>query len=322
MSRRILVPLDGSPLAERALPYAESLARAFEATILLVRAVQFPGFGVLENGQAQIRAMEEAEQYLESTAAGVREHGVPAETATPYGRPAGWILEEVPLRHADVIVMATHGRSGIGRLLFGSVAESVLARSPVPVLLVRAWRDTAPRPIVGAPWVLVPVDGSAFSERALARAAQLATDVRAGLLLTRVVPNPAAGLEAAGGELAPPSDEEITALVAEARSDLQRLAQTVREAHPHLSVDIDVRVGDPGAGIGEAAEEYRAGVVVMATHGRSGVPRVVFGSVANDVIRHGTVPLLLVPRAASSTAALFGEQGAEAPAAPAPATAR
>ena len=170
MPNVILVPLDGSELAERAIPQAEQLA-ADDDRIVLVRAAlthTLPGADAVD---AQVKAIDEATAYLKTMAAQVAgERRIDVETAVPYGAEANAILEEVRIHQASLIVMATHGRSGVGRWLFGSVAEAVLRRSPVPVVMVRAWDDQRTAPpirVQGPRRFLVPLDGSAFAEAAL-----------------------------------------------------------------------------------------------------------------------------------------------------------
>lgn len=134
----ILVPLDGSELAEAALPRAAELARESGAKLLLVRAAQAHVFPGVDPTEAQVHVVEEAEQYLAGVAARLRADGVAdVETSVWYGPPALSIVEAARLRRADLIVMTTHGRSGLGRLILGSVAESVLRGTTTPILLLR-----------------------------------------------------------------------------------------------------------------------------------------------------------------------------------------
>jgi nucleotide-binding universal stress UspA family protein len=137
--RTILVPLDGSELAERALPEAADLARQPGAQLLLVRAAEAHVPAVVDPTEAQVRVVQEAERYLAGVQARLAATGVTdVQTSVWYGPPAYAIIEAARLRHADLIVMTTHGRSGLGRLILGSVAESVLRGTTTPILLLRA----------------------------------------------------------------------------------------------------------------------------------------------------------------------------------------
>ena len=139
-AEKILVPLDGSMLAEAALPRAVALVRENpRATLLLLRAAEafsVPGTDVAEK---QVGAVKDAEEYLDHTAARLAEQGIRnVETAVWYGAAAPAIVEAARVGKVDLIVMSTHGRSGFGRLMLGSVAESVLRGTETPILLLRA----------------------------------------------------------------------------------------------------------------------------------------------------------------------------------------
>lgn len=137
---RILVPLDGSALAESALPKAVEMARVGLSGLLLVRAAEahtLPGADPID---AQVEVVREAEEYLKGVADRLARDGVRnVETSVWYGPAASAIVDAARLRKADLIVMTTHGRSGLGRLILGSVAESVLRGTSTPILLLRAF---------------------------------------------------------------------------------------------------------------------------------------------------------------------------------------
>jgi nucleotide-binding universal stress UspA family protein len=138
MYQRILVPLDGSTLAEAVLPHAEALAKSLGAELVLMRVAfthVFPGADPI---QAQVTVVQEAEDYMSGLAKRLQEKGVRAEAKVRYGDPVEEILDHVAWNHIDLIAMATHGRTGLTRVVMGSVAEHVLRRTPVPMLLIRA----------------------------------------------------------------------------------------------------------------------------------------------------------------------------------------
>jgi nucleotide-binding universal stress UspA family protein len=135
--KTILVPLDGSSLAELALKPAIELAREKNATVVLLRAAE-AHTTVTDPAEAQVAVIREAETYLASVRARVLDGGVGmVETSVWYGPPAQAIAEAARHRAADLIVMSSHGRSGLGRLVLGSVAESMLRATRTPVLLIR-----------------------------------------------------------------------------------------------------------------------------------------------------------------------------------------
>ena len=136
---KILVPLDGSRLAEAALPKAAELVRNNpDATLSLLRAVEATTFPGVDPIDAQVSVVHEAEDYLETVAARLREDGVPrVKTSVWYGAAVPAILDAARMTIPDLIMMSTHGRSGIGRLIVGSVAESVLRGTRTPIFLIR-----------------------------------------------------------------------------------------------------------------------------------------------------------------------------------------
>jgi nucleotide-binding universal stress UspA family protein len=287
----LLVPLDGSELAEQALPHAERLARASAARLVLTRATLIRTLPRQNHERARERALHEAEQYLQALAAGLAERGVDVAWSAPYGEAARAILEQVHTQAADVVVMTSHGRSGLGRWLYGSVAEAVLARSPVPVLLTRAWPTPAPgRELGRKARLLVPLDGSAFAEAALPAAQRLAAILGGEVVLTHTVvppwPSPS------GEQHLERAVADLELAIAEASKYLDQVAQDM--ALTAASISVDVRVGDPVRGIAAAGRGRQAALVVMATHGGGRLQRLLLGSVAAGVLQHGGLPVMLV----------------------------
>ncbi|MBI3326853.1 MAG: universal stress protein [Nitrospinae bacterium] len=138
MYKRMLVPLDGSELAETVLPHVRELAKSCRAELVLLRvafAHIFPGANPI---QAQVTAVQEAETYIHGVAKTLQDMGFKVEARVRYGDPAEEILDHVTWGHIDLIAMATHGRTGLKRLVLGSVAENVLRGTSVPVFLVCA----------------------------------------------------------------------------------------------------------------------------------------------------------------------------------------
>ncbi len=138
-SQTLLVPLDGSELAEAALTKAMELAALMQGPkLLLLRAAEAHTFPGADPTEAQVRAVREAEQYLDALADRLRNKGIgDVQTSVWYGPPAESIVEAAHFYKVNLIVMSTHGRSGLGRLILGSVAESVIRGTTTPILLVR-----------------------------------------------------------------------------------------------------------------------------------------------------------------------------------------
>jgi nucleotide-binding universal stress UspA family protein len=138
MFMKILVPLDGSALAEAVLPQVTELAKSLGAEMLLLRvaiAHVFPGADPTEE---EVRVVRQAEEYVETLASKLAETGIRVRAAVRYGKPAAEIIEHIPANEVELVAMSTHGRSGLSRLVMGSVAEEVVRNSRVPVLLWRA----------------------------------------------------------------------------------------------------------------------------------------------------------------------------------------
>jgi nucleotide-binding universal stress UspA family protein len=277
---RILVPLDGSPLAEAALPVATSLGGHPGSGLRLVWAV-----GLEVPLDAQDAGRDEARAYLARTARLLEARGLPdVGWAVWDGEPVPVILNAATRERATLIAMSTHGRSGIERLRFGSVAEGVARLAPVPVLLVRSATPWLPGP--GAP-ILVPLDGSQRSEAVLPVVERLMVPYRVTVaLLHAVEPGPAvgpSGVDLVGGD-EPRRIAEAEAYLAEVAARLE-----ARGLHATRSV----QTGFPVDVIERAARATPPSLIAMSTHGRTGLGRLLLGSVAEHVARGASVPVLL-----------------------------
>ena len=138
MFRRILVPLDGSALAEAVLPRVTELAKSLGAEVLLLRVAIAHVFPGVDPTEEEVRVVRGAEEYVEAMAGKLAEKGIPVRAAVRYGKPAAEIIEHIAANEVDLVAMSTHGRSGLSRLVMGSVAEEVVRNAEVPVLLWRA----------------------------------------------------------------------------------------------------------------------------------------------------------------------------------------
>ena len=291
MMKTILVPLDGSALAEHALAPAESIARATRSRIILVRVAHDGALAGIQNDANRLAVMHEAERYLTTVAERLWAAGLSAEISVPYGDAADEIIGAASHYEVDLIVMATHGRGVLGRAIYGSTAEALVQRSSVPLLLVRAWSDTpSTLPFSGHPQIVVPLDGSDLAEEALPVAVSLSMALGGALILLHAVsPFEDAALSEAMMLDFPQREAER---MAQAQAYLCTLV--ARSATGGCEVHCDVRYGVPAQAIQEAVRDHRAALVVMATHGRSALGRLVVGSVAQSVMQHTPVPVALV----------------------------
>ena len=278
---RLLVPLDGTPVAELTIPAALRLASAAGAELVLVRVVAAP------------ERSTEARDYLQAIATDLASNAVAVSLAVRRGEPAEEILAEGRQRGVDLVLMATHARSGSDRWVGGSVAETVLKRSPVPVLLVRATPEPSGAVLLDEhPLLLVPLDGSTFSESAVSVARGLVDLVGGELVLLQavtewdqmVVAN--VPIRPAMDSLDAARQHALTYLASVA----DRLVAEWGGARPRLVVG----EGRPAEAIAAAAADEGASLVVMATHGQTALVRDLPGSNAAATLRETTVPLLLV----------------------------
>ena len=138
MYKKILVPLDGSALAEAILPHVTEVARIHNAEVVLLRVALAHAFPGVDPTEGQVEAVREAEKYLEAMEKEQKERHVKVSSVVRYGHPAEEILDHAAFAVIDLIAMSTHGRSGVSRWVLGSVAEKVLRASSTPLLLVRA----------------------------------------------------------------------------------------------------------------------------------------------------------------------------------------
>lgn len=292
MYKTILAPLDGSPTSELALPIASALARALGARLVLAQAVRGAGRDDAHTYESGTGVVDEAMAYLAALATDLTGEGLEVTTATPHGSPLHGILDAIEAQGADLVVMTTHGRSGFSRLRHGSVAEAVLAHSPVPVLLVRAGeymsQPTFERMSVT---LLVPLDGSAFAEEAIPPAIALAQAIDATIVLGHVHESPMVRHDDILADK-PHAKEKLERDQFEVETYMTQVSQPIRDAG--LRVRSVVRSGDVVQALLEECWTAGASLIVMATHGRTGLRRALYGSVALDVLRHGTLPVLLV----------------------------
>ncbi|MGD9099324.1 MAG: universal stress protein [Anaerolineae bacterium] len=294
MASQILVPLDGSALAEQALPYAMTLARGLPAELVLFRSVSLPSDvkGILDDtADEPLEQLEtEANDYLRKVAGQFEEAGLRAYAVVRH-RPAAEAIVDYS-NQADIrqIVMSTHGYSGISRWRHGSVAERVLQSANVPVLLVRAQRSKDAAPVPACRRILVPLDGSALAEQVLPPVVALAQAFDAEMVLFQVAIVHTSG--SFTGEWYLPLQGILETARQDAQAYLNRVADSLKG--DGFKVSTAMRVGAVADSIVDHAQINHIDLIAMCTHGRTGLARWTLGSVADRVLRAGHVPLLLV----------------------------
>lgn len=294
MFKHLLIPLDGSRLAEAALPAALYFAKAFGSRVTLLHAIE-SGAPEEIHGERHLTNPEEARRYLDEIAARAFPPEMQVERhvhSNEVRNVALSIAEHVTELGPDLIVMCTHGRGGLRGFMFGRIAHQVAGLGTTPVLLVP---PAAPGPF-SCHKILVTLDGNPDHEEGLRVATDLAKTCEAALDLIMVIQrfNTLSGQEAATAKILPGTTCALLDLAEEdAKKYLHRHLNQLRAAG--FTTMAAVRRGDPAIVITRTAEETRADLVVLATHGKSGMDAFWSGSVTPKVTSHSAIPLLLVP---------------------------
>jgi nucleotide-binding universal stress UspA family protein len=280
MPHRILLPLDGSDLAERAVGWADVLAGALDADIEMLEVL--PLLPEWEGPPPDItgpesEAIQQARRLLSGStrASGLTLRGQPGETIADRAESTG----------ATLVVMSSHGRSGLGRAVLGSVASDVLRDSRIPVLIVPAAADLEPRVPTTA---LFPLDDSAYARTVLDWSRPMIDALGTSIILYGVADLPPQAIAVQGAAIPLPSGPVVTPVAL--TSYLEGIAGELRGAG--RVVEVQVGVGDPAAAIGDAADDAGVDLIVMSTHGRHGLARWALGSITEAVIQRAGVPVL------------------------------
>ena len=301
--RSIVVPLDGSPFAEQALPSAAAIARAARAKLRLVLVHRLPPpprdrrtAKLYVSVELAVRRSER--EYLRAIAARLREgHGVQVTTQLLEGPVGQTLASWIHQIDADLVVMTTHGRGAVGRAMHGSVADQLVRTLDVPVLLVR---PDAGRAVTDSSWtpreIVVGLDGSKLAEAAVKPAGTIARHFSVPLTLVQVIPPLAAATD-------PPLpfpvgyDEQITEVRRrEALDYLEDVAERLRSEGGTATAVAAVKLSPAGALL-DLAQPERGTMMAVGSRGRGGVKRLMLGSVADKLVREAAVPVLVVPPA-------------------------
>lgn len=308
MYSKVIVPLDGSEFAERAVPYAQLVARGRSIPIELVEAFDVLPPAVHSRGAMYAldkmldEARQRSEHYLTRVEETLRTAGYTVSSATLPGTPHQAIADRANAAPDALIVMSTHGRGGVTRWAMGSVADKVLHAVPNPILIVRAGAAVAASSEIAIETALVPLDGSELAERSLEHAVSVAAATGAAVALARVthtrdyylrhLTGPGAAM---GPDTANWADDLTQADAEEATDYLVGVQRRLAVERPDISeINIlQLRHESPAQAIIDQAADSKT-LVVMATHGRSGIGRMLMGSVTDRVVRHSNAPTLVV----------------------------
>jgi nucleotide-binding universal stress UspA family protein len=315
----ILVPVDGSPLAEQALPYAAALA-SNNTTIRLLLVLRDPEPVRDLLGREAVSRDEVLQQWRDAATASLRQLAdrtrqyagdLAFNVEVTVGDPAEQILKVAQERAIDLIVMTSHGRGAAGRVVYGSVADRVVRNASLPVMMIRP-EDAAPeRGAAAIRRLVVPLDGSAVAAQALPMAKQLARQLRAPVQLISVIDvyrdlSPAAAYGIAFSQQI--YDEMETYAQQQTQKMLTQAADQLAAAG--VSVNWTVLSGPPAPAIMDATRP--GDIIVLTSHGRGGLRRWLIGSVAEKLVRESAVPLVLLRAQRSANDAADGGSGSGA----------
>lgn len=296
MDAPILVTLDGSELAEQALPHAAALSRLLDAPLLLLRVPEPVWVADVSAGLWISHPVEDAEHqaearaYLETVAARPELRGLTVRSELAAYPAIHGLLEAIAAARPRLVVITTHGRSGLQRVVLGSVAEKLIRAAHASVYVVRA-AETPRAPAFAR--LMVALDGSPLPEAALHQAQALAAGGAAQLLLAHVpmVPGYASAIPEAAGLQPNLMLREMEEAETYLEGQVSRLAAAGLAAESRMEV---VAEGTVAEGLLHAAADWDADLIFVTPHGRTGLGRWLFGSVSADLVRHADRPVWLV----------------------------
>jgi nucleotide-binding universal stress UspA family protein len=297
MFKHLLLPLDGSHLAEAAIPAAVYLAHTLGAWVTLIHIIEREAKGEI-HGERHLTTADEACAYLDEVAGRAFPPGIQVDrhihTVGTDDLPQS-ILDHVEELAPDLIVLCTHGSGGLRDFIFGSMAQQVIARGKTPVLLIRP-HDSGQEAPFACRRLLAPLDGDPGHEQGLPVAAELARVCGAELRLVFVVhtPETLSGQGAATRRLLPGAMRAVLDLAqGDAEQYLRQRVAALEAAG--LTVQAETRRGDPASAIAEAAASHGADLIVLGTHGKAGMDAFWAGSTGPKLSARSRLPLLLVP---------------------------
>jgi nucleotide-binding universal stress UspA family protein len=318
MYHSILVPLDGSPFGEQALPLALSIARRTGASLEVAHVHETlppvfsqPIHGLETPLDTEIRTRRAA--YLGGVIKRLASQTKgPVAPAFLEGSVVEALLDRVSSREIDLVVMTTHGHGALARFWLGSVADQLVRQITVPVILVRPQQvlDLSQEPAIHK--LLVPLDGSSLSERILDEAVPFSRVMEAELLLLRVIEplvvGNLAGPEASAGSVPPSLTEKLESFHEQRRREaaayLDKIAESLRSSCRGVQTCV-ISHEQPAVGILNEARTQKVDGIAIETHGRKGLSRFFLGSIADKVIRGASIPVL-VHRTSDDHAAVEG----------------
>ena len=281
MYEKMLVPLDGSELAEQAIPYVERLAQKLKSEVILI-TVCLPG-DPLERALAE---------YVKRRAEKIQSLGMKARSLCIEGEPAVSIINFAEKNNVGLIVISTHGKTGVGQWPLGNIANKVVQRSNIPVFLVRSSHPGKTPAGSELRKILVNLDGSHFSEAIIPYVEKLAKGMNSEVTLLRVIESAKLPQLAAYREREKYEKDFMAKMEREAERYLDK-KKTAMESKG-VNVNSAFLIGKPVEAILQYAEDKSSNLLALTTHGFSGIAKWAYGSVASKLIEGSPKPILLV----------------------------
>lgn len=278
MIRKILVPLDGSKLAEQAIEPAIEITQAWHGEIILMRVPIYidsriqstPAYDFLVTNEDVQPSYDNTVEYLQTIREQKSRPNINIRTIIGEGDRAGAIVDKALIENVDLIVMSTHGRTGISRFVFGSVTAKVLRQAHCPVLVIRQPGEIS--------HILITLDGSPLAEEAIAPGLTLARSFNSRVTLLRV--------QQAGG------DPDQIDVMEGAEQYLQDIV-AINRSFPN-QIEWVIKTGPVAESILDYAENNKVDLIAMTTHGRTGLRRWVYGSVTEKVLYAVSRAMLII----------------------------
>jgi nucleotide-binding universal stress UspA family protein len=295
MFNRILLPMDRSPLAECVLPHAAAVAHAFESRITLVHVMDTPHRANWRHAVDPLNwriSKAEAESYLDDLALRLQKAGLTAEKQILEGEAADRIVEFSHKNSIPLIMVSSHGQSGLSGWNVSSVVQKIILRASTSILIVRAYQPASPE-VTGLRYhrLLVPMDGSQRAECILPAVTTLARAHEAQILLAHVARRPEMPRRTR------PTDEDVELADRIVERNRTEAVEYLDQLRSRLSGDIEARVlvGDHiSVTLHELVDQEKIDLVLLAAHGYSALTRWPYGSVVTSFITYGATPLLIV----------------------------
>jgi nucleotide-binding universal stress UspA family protein len=287
MLRKILVPLDGSEIGELALVYAKELASAIDLEVQMACATES------RDKQAVWSCSLYLEKVAERLSTQIKRINPKSEvnTVTVDGEPAEALIDYTQKKGIDLVIMMSHGRSGIMPWAMGSTANKIIQKSKVPVLMIRAEQAVSrQRPVQVFKNILIPLDGSALGEAALDLTKTIAHAMKSKVILLFVVETVEYVHSIGGPDHFVYSEMQVEKM----KKDATQYLGKVQEQFDGGNVQLMLRTGEPAREIIRLSDEEKVSIVAMSSHGKTGITRWMMGSTSSKILHAGKTPLLLV----------------------------